>query len=87
MLSAFYNLKAIFIILQTGECKFREMGMGGGGGAIRFNLILLKILSFSLKLKFEFIYFDLICLLRIHVCNELDELKFNRTCFADVNGL
>ena len=27
----FYNLKAIFIILQTGECKFREMGMGGGG--------------------------------------------------------
>ena len=86
MLSAFYNLKAIF--LQTGECKFREMGMGGGGGGrYVLNLILLKILSFSLKLKFEFIYFDLICLLRIHVCNELDELKFNRTCFADVNGL
>ena len=34
MLSAFYNLKAIF--LQTGECKFREMGMGGGGGGDTF---------------------------------------------------
>ena len=86
MLSAFYNLKAIFYN-PPGECKFREMGMGGGVGRYVLNLILLKILSFSLKLKFEFIYFDLICLLRIHVCNELDELKFNRTCFADVNGL
>ena len=82
MLSAFYNLKAIFYNPPNRGVQVQRNENGGGGGCI-----LLKILIFSLKLKFEFIYFDLICLLRIHVCNELDELKFNRTCFADVNGL
>ena len=37
-----------------------------------------------IKIKFEFI-----CLifLRISVCNELDKVKFNWTCFVDVNGV
>ena len=51
MLSAFYNLKAIFIILQTGECKFREMGMGGGGGAIRFKLNFVENTQLFIKIK------------------------------------
>ena len=50
MLSAFYNLKAIFYN-PPGECKFREMGMGGGGGAIRFKLNFVENTQLFIKIK------------------------------------